>query len=107
MDDRQNRIKQRAVALQYNPEEHAPKVVAKGKGIIAERIIKEAEESDVAVYKDEELVKELTKMEIGEHIPPELYEVVAQVLIFISDLDKSASNLDLDRLKSIASDYDQ
>ena len=106
MNDRQNRLRQKAVALQYNKDEHAPKVVAKGAGVIAEKILQEAEGSDVTVYKDAELVKELTRMDLGDHIPPELYEVVAQVLIFISDLDRSAgkgleSKLDLDRLKPI------
>ena len=109
MDNRQNRLRQKAVALHYNRDEHAPKVVAKGAGIIAEKILTAAEESDVAVYKDAELVKELTRMDIGDHIPPELYEVVAQVLTFISDLDRSAgkgleSKLDLDRLRPIGAE---
>ena len=90
MDDRQNRLRQKAVALQYNLDEHAPKVVAKGGGVIAEKILEKAEESDVAVYQDAKLVEELTRMDLGQHIPPELYEVVAQVLVFINDLDQNA-----------------
>jgi len=78
--------RQKAVALNYNPNEHAPKVVAKGAGVVAEKILENRQ--DVPVYKDAKLVEELTKMDLGEHIPPDLYEVVAQVLIFISDLDK-------------------
>ena len=113
MDDRQNRLRQKAVALQYNTEEHAPKVVAKGAGVIAEKILGEAKDSDVAVYQDAKLVEELTRMDLGQHIPPELYEVVAQVLVFISELDQSAGRnqerrpskleqkLDLERLKPI------
>ena len=88
MDDRQRRLRQKAVALQYNKDEHAPKVVAKGAGIIAEKILEEAKDTDVVVYQDAKLVEELTGMDLGQHIPPELYEVVAQVLIFISDLDQ-------------------
>ena len=90
MDNRQNRLRQKAVAIKYNQDEHAPKVVAKGAGVIAERIIEEAKDGEVAVYQDAELVSELTKMDLGQHIPPELYEVVAQVLIFINDLDRNA-----------------
>ena len=90
MTDRQRRLRQKAVALHYNLDEDAPKVAAKGAGVIAERILEEAKNADVAVYQDAELVNELTRMDLGQHIPPELYEVVAQVLVFISDLDQSA-----------------
>jgi len=78
--------RQKAVALNYDPNEHAPKVVAKGAGVVAEKILENRQ--DVPVYQDAQLVEELTKMDLGEHIPPDLYEVVAQVLIFVSDLDR-------------------
>jgi flagellar biosynthesis protein len=94
MDDRQHRIRQKAVAIQYNPSEPAPKVVAKGAGKVAEQILEEATDSDIAVYKDAQLVEEMSGMELGQHIPPDLYEVVAQVLIFISDLDRRESLLE-------------
>ncbi len=79
----------KAVAIKYDPSEVAPKVVASGKGVIAEKIIENG--GDIPVYKDSKLVDQLEKIEIGNQIPPELYEVVAQVLIFISDLDKLES----------------
>ncbi|MCL2016529.1 MAG: EscU/YscU/HrcU family type III secretion system export apparatus switch protein [Defluviitaleaceae bacterium] len=82
--------RQKAVALQYNPDELAPKVMAKGVGTIAEKILERAKDAEINVYQDAELVNELTKLDLGEHIPPDLYDVVAQVLIFISELDKSA-----------------
>ncbi len=85
------KIRQAAVALKYNPTESAPKVVAKGKGVIADRILERAEENKIPVYKDPGLVEELTRVDLGDSIPPELYEVVAQVLIFIADLDKLES----------------
>jgi flagellar biosynthesis protein len=81
-------FRQKAVALKYSPEDIAPKVVAKGAGTIAEKIIEKGQDADVPIYQDEKLTEELTRLDLGEHIPPELYEVVAQVLIFISDLDK-------------------
>jgi len=77
-----------AVALRYDPSDTAPRVVAKGAGYIHDKILEKAGESDVKVIADPELVRELTKLELGEGIPPELYEVIAQVLIFISDLDR-------------------
>ena len=89
MDDRQNRLRQRAVALRYDPDtDIAPKMLAKGAGVVAEKIIEGAAEHDIAVHQDAALVEDLTRMDIGEHIPPELYDVVAQILVFISDLDR-------------------
>lgn len=84
----EKKLSQKAVAIKYSPGDTAPSVVAKGSGHLADKIIEKAEEADVPVYKDEKLVEELTKIDIGSNIPPELYEVVAAVLVFISDLDK-------------------
>lgn len=78
----------KAVALTYGPEDVAPRIIAKGKGLIADKILAAAEENDVAVYEDKKLVDELTKLNLGDTIPPDLYEVVAQILLFISDLDR-------------------
>ncbi len=82
---------QKVVAIKYNPADIAPKVVAKGAGYVAGRILDRAAQNKIPIYKDAALVKELSKIELGNNIPPELYEVVAQVLIFISDLDKLAT----------------
>ena len=74
----------KAVALRYNTEkENAPKVVAKGKGNIAERIIKIAEENELPIKKDEDLVELLTKIDIDKEIPSNLYKAVAEVFSFI------------------------
>lgn len=80
--------KKTAVALQYNPGEEAPKIIATGKGEVAKRILKKAKESDVPVYEDGKLAKTLSKLEIGEMIPPELYGVVAEILVFVDNMDK-------------------
>ncbi|MCL2566230.1 MAG: EscU/YscU/HrcU family type III secretion system export apparatus switch protein [Defluviitaleaceae bacterium] len=87
-DSKKTDPKKRAVAIKYNPQDAAPKVVAKGKGHMADRIIDRAKDSNVKVYKDAELVKEFESINLDEHVPPELYEAVAKVLIFITDLDK-------------------
>ena len=78
-----------AAALKYEPETGAPRIVALGKGEIAEKIIETAGQNDVPVYKDESLAHTLNTLSLGEEIPPELYEVVAEILVFISNLDKS------------------
>jgi len=79
---------QKAVALRYRPDDPAPRVIAKGRGYVAGRIIETADSSGIPVHRDAGLAEELTKIEIGKYIPPELYEIVAQVLIFLGELDR-------------------
>ena len=90
MENNHNRQKKRkkAVALQYNTSEIAPKVLAKGAGLIAEKIIEKGKSEEIAVHEDAFLVEDLTRLDIGEHIPPELYQAVAQVLVFIDELER-------------------
>ena len=82
-----NKQKQ-AIALEYDPNEPAPKVIATGTGRIAERIIEEAKKENIPIHADEKLAATLSKLEIGEMIPPELYEVVAEILVFVDAMDK-------------------
>lgn len=87
MSDRKNE----AVALKYNPlESTSPVVIAKGKGETAERILKSAEEHNIPIQEDPSLVHLLSKLEIEESIPEELYEVVAELFAFIYHLDNEA-----------------
>jgi len=73
-----------AVAIKYKMnEDPAPKVVAKGKGRIAEKIIELAKENDIPIREDPDLVEILAKLELNQYIPPELYQVVAEILAFI------------------------
>ena len=85
--------KKTAVALAYEPGDRAPKILATGTGEVAERIIQVAEENDVPTYLDSELAKTLSKLQIGDMIPPELYGVVAEILVFVNDMDKMRSKL--------------
>lgn len=87
-----NKIKQ-AIALEYQQGEEAPKVIASGKGVLAERIIERAKESNVPIHRDDKLADTLSRLEIGEMIPPELYEVVAEILIFVDSMDKLKKKL--------------
>lgn len=82
-----------AIALEYDPKEDAPKVVASGRGILAEKIINKAKEADIPIHQDDKLANTLSRLEIGEMIPPELYEVVAEILVFVDAMDKIRSKL--------------
>lgn len=86
--------RKQAIALSYNPGNEAPQIVATGTGIIAEKIIEKAKENDVPLYKDNELADTLSRLEIGEMIPPELYSVVAEILVFVDKLDKIKGKID-------------
>lgn len=86
------KIKQ-AIALEYDPTDDAPRVIASGKGSLAEKIIEKAKESEVPIHRDDKLADTLSRLEIGDAIPPELYEVVAEILIFVDSMDKLRSKL--------------
>ena len=83
-----------AVAIYYEPGEAAPKILATGKGKVAEKIIETAKENKVPTYKDNKLASTLSKLQIGDMIPPELYEVVAEILVFVDDMDRMKAKLD-------------
>lgn len=87
MKENKTKIKQ-AIALEYDPSEDAPKVIASGRGALAERIIEKAKESDVPIHRDDKLADTLSRLEIGDAIPPQLYEVVAEILVFVDSMDK-------------------
>lgn len=90
--DEKPKIKQ-AVALEYDPSDPAPKIVATGRGRVAEKIIEAAQEASVPVHQDDKLADTLSKLDIGEFIPPELYEVVAEILVFVDQMEKLRSKI--------------
>ena len=92
MAEEKKKIKQ-AVALAYDPLDMAPKIVATGRGRIAERIIDEAQENDIPIHQDDKLADTLSKLDIGDYIPPELYEVVAEILVFVDKMEKIRGKL--------------
>ncbi len=85
--EKKKEIKQ-AIALEYDPEDIAPRVIATGGGFLAEKIIEEAKKENVPVHEDEKLARTLSSLNVGDAIPPELYEVVAEVLVFVDAMDK-------------------
>ena len=81
----------RAVALGYSKYDvSAPKILAKGQGLTAEKILKIAEESGVAVYEDETLLSMFYALDVGDEIPESLYVAAAKVLAFVYKQDKDA-----------------
>ena len=84
---KEEKLKQ-AIALEYDPSDEAPRVIASGRGILAEKIIEKAKENDVPVHRDDKLADTLSRLDIGDMIPPELYEVVAEILVFVDSMDK-------------------
>ncbi len=82
-------IRKEAVALSYEPtESDAPKVVAKGKGKIAENILMKAKENAVPIQEDPSLLELLGQLDINESIPEELYQAVSEVFAYIYHVDQ-------------------
>lgn len=77
-----------AVALKYAPGDSAPKVVAKGRGLIAEEIISRAREHGVFVHESPELVTLLSQVDLDDHIPPALYIAVAELLAWLYQVEQ-------------------
>ena len=79
-----------AAAIKYDSNmNNAPTVLAKGQGVITQNIRKVADELNIKVYQDEKLAKQLISLSIGQEIPPHLYQVVAEILAFVMNLDES------------------
>lgn len=83
----------KAVALRYRRnKDQAPRVVAAGRGEIANRIIEEATRHGIPLYEDHALVDLLVRLPLNTEIPPELYRAVAEVLVFIYGLDNKSQS---------------
>ena len=86
--------RQIAVALGYDGEQmHAPKVLAKGGGFMAERILEIAKEQGIPIQKDESLAASLHQLDLGTIIPEELYAVVAELLAFMMKMEQSQKSV--------------
>lgn len=84
-------FKKKATALKYESGYNVPVVTATGMGYIADKIIEKAEENNVPIVDDKELVEVLNNVDIGEDIPFELYDAVAQVIAYVMDIDEIIS----------------
>lgn len=77
----------KAAALKYDVGYEAPVVTAAGAGFMAERILEKAKDSQVPIVENKELTELLTKTEIGDTIPAELYDAVARILAYVLEID--------------------
>lgn len=83
---------QQAIALAYADGDSAPKVVAKGRGLIAEKIIARAKEHHVFVHESKELVALLMQVDLDDHIPPALYQAIAEILAWLYRIEEAKSD---------------
>ena len=82
--------KQKAVAIKYDKErDAAPRLVGKGLGLLADKIIALAEEHGIPVQTDSDLVEILSRLNLNQEIPPETYVLVAEILAFIYRTNQS------------------
>jgi len=80
-----------AAVLRYDSStDKAPVVIAQGKGHVARQIIEMAKAHDIPMQEDPLLVENLIDMDLGENVPPQLYSVIAEVLLMIEDMEKKA-----------------
>jgi flagellar biosynthesis protein len=80
-----------AAALRYaQGKDAAPRLVAKGRGVVAERILEIARLHGVPIREDRELIQVLASLDLYQEIPPELYKAVAEILAFLYMLNRGA-----------------
>ena len=86
---KQNSTKNSAVSLKYSGgSNNAPKVTAKGQGWVADKIIAMAQEQNIPIKKDKDLIELLAKIDVGKEIPASLYKTVAELLAWVYQLNK-------------------
>ncbi len=78
----------KAAAIKYEQGYDVPMVTAAGMGYIADKILEKAEESKVAIVKNEELANLLSNVDVGSEIPVELYDAIAKVIAYVMDIDE-------------------
>ena len=86
--------KKAAIAVHYEKEfDTAPRIVAKGKGSIAEKIIELARKNAVPLYEDPDLIEVLSKLDLGQEIPSEMYKLIAEVLVYVYRSNNKAKKI--------------
>lgn len=81
--------RRKAAALQYEDNIPVPVVSASGMGVIADKIIEKATENDVPIVYNKELTDLLCNVDVGNSIPPDLYDAVAHIIAYVTDLDRT------------------
>ncbi len=81
---KKNNRQKSALSLHFNQQkDQAPKVTAKGKGLMAERIIELAREHKIPIKEDPDLVEVLSQVDVNQEVPPTVYRVVAELLAWV------------------------
>ena len=97
-EEEQREEEPRAVAIKYDAKsDRAPRVTAKGRSLVADRILAEARKNGIPVYQNKSLVNMLMALELDREIPPELYRAVAEVLAYVYRIDKRHQKPELPR----------
>ncbi|RTR04424.1 EscU/YscU/HrcU family type III secretion system export apparatus switch protein [Halomonas nitroreducens] len=91
MSDQRRDSRRQAVALAYGERDNAPRVVAQGYGELAERIVEEARRQGVYVHDAPELVGLLMQLDLDEEVPPRLYQVIAELLVWVREISSAES----------------
>src|SRR5450830_1761061 len=84
-------LNQQAVAIAYETGDLAPRVVARGRGAVAEQIIERAKQHQIFVHESKDLVALLMQVDLDDHIPPALYRAIAEILAWLYRLEQQAS----------------
>lgn len=87
MDKNNPKAIQQAVALAYEHGDFSPKVVASGRGIVAEQIIQAAMENQIYIHESKELVSLLMQVDLDDYVPEEMYRAIAEILAWVYDLE--------------------
>jgi flagellar biosynthesis protein len=88
MDKNNPKLVQQAVALAYEHGDFSPKVVASGRGIVAEQIIHAAMENDIYIHESTELVSLLMQVDLDDYVPEEMYRAIAEILAWVYELEQ-------------------
>lgn len=91
MNNQEEKPRKEAIALTYDKyAQDAPRIIAKGKGVIADNILNRAKENNIPIQEDPSLVELLGKLNINEQIPEELYQAVAEIFVCVYRADQTA-----------------
>lgn len=89
---KQSHLSQQAVAIAYETGDLAPRVVARGRGVVAEQIIERAKQHEIFVHESKDLVALLMQVDLDDHIPPALYRAIAEILAWLYRAEQQASD---------------
>ncbi len=87
MEHQDKSKRNQAIALHYGEDDNAPRILASGPGEIAKRILEVAEQNNIPIKRDDNLVSILSNFEVGVTVPPECYRAVAEILAFLFRTD--------------------